>query len=979
MPGSPQTAVLIAALALTAIAPGLALDITVGGEAKASIVIPDEALPVVAAAAGELQHHVELASGATLPIVSEGKAPEAGGLIYLGPCRRTLAAGIDPGDLEPNEFVIKLIDGDLFIVGDDTDGQPFWIQHNNRERVGTLFGVYEFLETHLSVRWLWPGDLGTVVPSVLDIQVTAWDQTGAPPLIHSRWREGGKPSAGTQGWSSQEVRSRYINAQGRWLRRHRFAMGINMDMHHAFTQWWDRFNEDHPDFFNLLPDGTRRPDPTAWGGSPSLISMCVSNPEFWKQIVADWDARRTPQNPYIDASENDTAGKCTCPKCMAMDVPDPDSDVPFDERLALAKAAFDNGEKGWEKNLGALSDRYARYYLGVQAEAEKIDPEAVVMGYAYANYAAPPRDTTLNERIIIGIVPPLMYPWTDEARRTVREQWDGWSATGARLFLRPNYMLDGHNMPIFVARKLGEDFSYAAAHGMIGTDFDSLTGQWSTQGPNLYMLARLHRRPELPVEEVLGEYYSGFGPARDAVRAYFAHWEQVSDAVTKDLYADAEMHWSYLYRDADRIFTPQVMTRGRELLDQAVAAAKPDAQAAERVAFLDKGLRNVELTLATQRAFRAYKASGNITGFTNAIRALDAYRAEVEADFVANMAYLEWAEARTWDRKMPALMAEPGEPLPEVWSFRWDPEDKGEAERWFADDLDVAVWLSTRIDGPWEQQDVGKAWKAEHEEDYNGLAWYRTTFEVEPEDLDRPVRLVFEAVDEACKVWVNGTQLLDRPFPYQGNVDSWQEAFEVDVSQVVRADRPNTLAVRVEDNAGAGGIWRQVWLVTTPPPVPDEKNAIQDGGFEARSGAWKKSIMCGKFTLTLDETQAHSGRVSGKLQCAELAPPEAKEKYRTRAWARWYQPLKGLVRGGKYELRAWVKTSNDFTGSLNIWVTGTTKQTMDARTLSTAGLWRELVMKDIVPAEDTRGLYLNLMGGTGTAWFDDLSLVQIAE
>ncbi len=137
-------------------------------------------------------------------------------------------------------------------------------------------------------------------------------------------------------------------------------------------------------------------------------------------------------------------------------------------------------------------------------------------------------------------------------------------------------MLDGHNLPIFFARKLGEDFSYAAAHGLIGTDFDSLTGQWASQGPNLYLLARLHECPRMTVAKVLDEYYSAFGPAAAAVRAYFAHWEKVSDAVTDDLAKEAELHWASFYRDADRIFTPGVLATGRDLLEKAAAAAQSD-------------------------------------------------------------------------------------------------------------------------------------------------------------------------------------------------------------------------------------------------------------------------------------------------------------------------------------------------------------------------------------------------------------------
>ena len=625
-----------------------AFDIVSSGQARTKIVIPDRATPVVVFAAGELQYHIARASGVKLDVVEESKSPDSSGLIYLGPCRKTAATQVLGPKLPANGFVIKLAANSLFLAGDDSDGVPTWILHNNRERVGTLFAVYEFLEKHLSVCWLWPGELGTVVPQQLDIAVDTWDQTGAPRLIHARWRDGGPVVAGSSGWASTQARSKYLNDQSIWLRRHRFALGVNLDIHHAFTGWWDKYHQEHPEYFNLLPDGTRRPDPTYWGGSPKLVSMCLSEPSLWKAIVKHWQETRTPQYSCIDASENDTPGKCTCSRCLAWDVPDASSNATFEERLESARQAFEKGQKNWEESLGPLSDRYARFYLAVQREAQKVDPDAVVLGFAYSNYRQPPVKTRLNDHIIIGIVPGIGFPWTDEKRQAFRRQWDGWRASGARLLLRPNYMLYGHNLPIFLARAIGEDFSYAARRGMIGTDFDSLTGQWSTQGPNLYMLARLHEHPEMSVDEVLDEYYAGFGSAKGAVRAYFAHWENVTNELAGKAVAD--FRYNTFYREAHSIFTPAVLATGRELLAKAEKAAAGNELALRRVAFLKDGLTNAELTLAVQPAYQAYREQGNLSGYRQAIEQLDTHRRRIETANVANMSFLAWAERYTWDR-----------------------------------------------------------------------------------------------------------------------------------------------------------------------------------------------------------------------------------------------------------------------------------------------------------------------------------------
>ena len=95
----------------------------------------------------------------------------------------------------------------------------------------------------------------------------------------------------------------------------------------------------------------------------------------------------------------------------------------------------------------------------------------------------------------------------------------------------------------------------------------------------------------MTVAKVLDEFYAAFGPAAAAVRAYFAHWEKVSDAVTDDLAKKAKLHWANFYRDADRIFTPEAMATGRRLLEKAQTAAENDPTAARGLLFWKKAFR----------------------------------------------------------------------------------------------------------------------------------------------------------------------------------------------------------------------------------------------------------------------------------------------------------------------------------------------------------------------------------------------------
>jgi hypothetical protein len=139
-----------------------------------------------------------------------------------------------------------------------------------------------------------------------------------------------------------------------------------------------------------------------------------------------------------------------------------------------------------EPFLGSLSDRYARFYLEVLQEARKFDPDATAIGLAYTNYKQAPVRTKLNRNIVIALGPGFHYPWkAGSARERFREQWLGWNSTGAHVYLRPNFMLQGYSLPLFFADEISRGLSFAYRHGMVATDFDSLTGQWAGQGPNL--------------------------------------------------------------------------------------------------------------------------------------------------------------------------------------------------------------------------------------------------------------------------------------------------------------------------------------------------------------------------------------------------------------------------------------------------------------------------------------------------------------
>ncbi len=76
--------------------------------------------------------------------------------------------------------------------------------------------------------------------------------------------------------------------------------------------------------------------------------------------------------------------------------------------------------------------------------------------------------------------------------------------------------------------------------------------------------------------------------------------------------------------------------------------------------------------------------------------------------------------------------------------------------------------------------------------------------------------LYFGAVDESCKVWVNGKFAGEHPFV---KPDDWRTSFPIEITDCIDWNRPTQLVVvRVEDKSGAGGIWKPVWLVSKTEP-----------------------------------------------------------------------------------------------------------------------------------------------------------------
>lgn len=635
---SPFTAACVALGLLLVAAPAAgALVIVEEGEARAVVVTAAEPSAVARYAAEELVHHVEKASGATLPIVSEADdETEHSVRIYVGATEAASQQGLDAEALGPDEFIMRITGGAIYLLGkEDADADPL---DEANPHSGTLFGVYEFLHREVGVRWLWPGALGTYVPEHETLAIEPKDEVIPPKLAFRRfrWRQiertMGRDSTDPLSFTTSDLQEYGRDLQVH-LRRHR--MGYSQPkprVGHYFGSWWGSYGEDHPEWFAMDEDGQR-----GYGQPPSsrVVPMCVSNPELHRYIVEEaWDG-----GDELRLGEVDSGRYCHCETCLSWDGPQPD-----DARSRV------------------ISDRYARFWKTIHEKAARRNPDVLVTTFLYVDYfPAPQTDIELNENIYGEYVPwgynAVWFPTDRERVAWAEEQWLGWSEAGITIGYRPNHTLAGYAMPHINTHQAGEFFRFAYEHGMLGVDFDSLTGQWAVRGPQHYMYMRLATDPELTIDGIRAEFFSAFGPAAEHVERYFDYWEDH----TRQLQETGQ--WANMYNNpsaAPDQYPADVFPPAEDLLDQALEAAMdhPREEYAERVRFLAAGLEHARMSaelVAHYRVDLPVYDPDRLERAHELFERVKAFRADPDNRYVADYQRLARLERRRFDEQIEQL------------------------------------------------------------------------------------------------------------------------------------------------------------------------------------------------------------------------------------------------------------------------------------------------------------------------------------
>ena len=167
---------------------------------------------------------------------------------------------------------------------------------------------------------------------------------------------------------------------------------------------------------------------------------------------------------------------------------------------------------------------------------------------------------------------------------------------------------------------------------------------------------------------------------------------------------------------------------------------------------------------------------------------------------------------RKLQKKLVALDGEVLLELPEQWLFRLDPDAVGATQGWCIPSADLSAFRPISTHSTWEGQ-LGTA--------YDGYAWYVVDVVI-PETTAKHVWLLFGAVDETWKLWIDG-QYVGASTGHRDDI--WDQPAAIEMTGRYTPGKKTRIAVRVHDYMAAGGIWKPVKITTTEegqqadPPV----------------------------------------------------------------------------------------------------------------------------------------------------------------
>ncbi len=143
------------------------------------------------------------------------------------------------------------------------------------------------------------------------------------------------------------------------------------------------------------------------------------------------------------------------------------------------------------------------------------------------------------------------------------------------------------------------------------------------------------------------------------------------------------------------------------------------------------------------------------------------------------------------------------------------------------------LWADPGLDETsWDRIEVPARWEEAGFEGMDGVAWYRTAFDLSADEARSGVRIGLGTIDDSDVAWVNGHEVGRTTL-------AWNQPRLYTVPPAHLREGRNVLAVRVEDTGGGGGIWGSKELLF-----------VEGARRRPLAGAWRFRL--GVVTVSLD-------------------------------------------------------------------------------------------------------------------------------
>ena len=545
---------------------------------RTAIIISPDAPKTVIFAASELSELLGRCLGESVPVVrNTAECPQGSARIFVGSGDWLQQVGVDVNSLERDEYVIKAMRDDVYLVGRDDahadmregiERGGIWNQYHEH---ATAFAVYGFLEKYAGVRFYFPGEIGTITPRTDSIRVPRGGRTYRPEFtqrMYSVFWDGpylGNTNSAAKcqpgkalAWTRLKMQTHYIPS----------CHGLN---HFNFLK---RFGKTNPEYFRLTDQGARMTSANV----PFAGQVCHSS-AIWDRIFEDVraygegiDAARHGMGmkdwhmqsfrfPYVDVMSQDGMEPCFCERCQK---------------------AYGTGPNYATELIWGRTAELAR-------RLQMANSPVVLTQMAYWPYRQVPKvDLPNNIRVMVAEKGPWSVIDKEEFARQVREI-RAWRVKLGRKPWTWNYVCKFGNrrVPQFAPRAWGRYYR-KIGDDVFGVFAESESDCWFYNHLNYVVASRIFQDTRTDVDEVLAEYCRlMFGAAEREMGKFLdlleEKWLGEVAGRTVDTALGPKQIMPSRGELASRIYSPEVLARLGGLLDAATAKVEGGSPEARRI------------------------------------------------------------------------------------------------------------------------------------------------------------------------------------------------------------------------------------------------------------------------------------------------------------------------------------------------------------------------------------------------------------